>query len=188
MKIDLLKTEIESATGQKLKAAGDYEQLSVWVQERTQRRLSPTTLKRLFGYLPHEEVTPRMSTLDVLARFVGYADYDTFCKSSEDGEAQSNVVPGERISVDELGVDSFLTLMWKPDRRCVVRYLGNARFLVVEALNTKLSVGDTFTCHLFICHEPLYIEGLMHKGKQMGAYVAGKKDGVMVAHCTPEEL
>ncbi len=188
MKVELLKKEIERATGQRLKAAGDYEQLSVLVQKRTQRRLSPTTLKRLFGYLHNEEVTPRISTLDVLARFVGYDDYDAFCTGGNDGEAQSNIVPGERVSADELSVDSFLVLTWKPNRRCVVRYLGNARFLVVEALNTKLSVGDTFTCHLFICHEPLYIESLVHEGQKLGAYVAGKKDGVMVTRCSLEEL
>jgi hypothetical protein len=32
--------------------------------------LSPTTLKRFWGYLKNEEVQTRLYTLDVLARFV----------------------------------------------------------------------------------------------------------------------
>ena len=48
----------------------------------------------------------------------------------------------------------------------------------MEAENTKLSVGDTFMCDIFIDGEPLYLSNLVHEGRPPMVYVAGKKDGI----------
>ena len=50
----------------------------------TRERLSPTTLKRLWGYLKNENVNTRPHTLNVLARFVGYKSFDDFCENACD--------------------------------------------------------------------------------------------------------
>lgn len=70
MKQNLLKQKIERAFGRRLKEARDFEQLSHLLLSQTCERLSPTTLKRFWGYLKNEEVQTRLYTLDVLARFV----------------------------------------------------------------------------------------------------------------------
>ena len=80
MEQDLLKKEVERLMGRKLIEARDFEQLSNQIFLHTRDRLSPTTLKRLWGYLRHEEVQTRQHTLDVLARFVGYKNYEAFCR------------------------------------------------------------------------------------------------------------
>ncbi len=64
MKQDLLKQEAERAFGRKLKEARDFEELSHLLLSHTRERLSPTTLKRLWGYLKNEEVQTRPHTLD----------------------------------------------------------------------------------------------------------------------------
>ncbi len=182
MNIDLLRKEIEKVIGQKLKASGDYELLSLLVMERTHRRLSPTTLKRLFGYLPAEAVTPRASTLDALARFVGYDDAEHFCRCCGSTEPQSCFINREQFCASDLKEGSLLVLTWNPGRRCIVRHLGDARFEVAEAENCKLQVGDTFTCNVFVCNEPLYVTDVVRSsGEKMGGYVAGQNDGVMVS-------
>ena len=71
MKLNLLKLEVERTFGRKLKEARDFEELSHLLLSHTRERLSPTTLKRFWGYLKNEEVQTRPHTLDVLARFVG---------------------------------------------------------------------------------------------------------------------
>ena len=71
MKLNLLKLEVERTFGHQLKEARDFEQLSHLLLSHTRERLSPTTLKRFWGYLKNEEVQTRPHTLDVLARFVG---------------------------------------------------------------------------------------------------------------------
>ena len=69
--IELAETESRTGVGRRLKEARDFEQLSHLLLLYTCKRLSPTTLKRFWGYLKNEEVQTRLHTLDVLARFVG---------------------------------------------------------------------------------------------------------------------
>ena len=83
MKQDLLKQEVERTFGHQLKEARDFEELSHLLLSHTRERLSPTTLKRFWGYLKNEEVQTRPHTLDVMARFVGYKDYEDFCAQAE---------------------------------------------------------------------------------------------------------
>ena len=45
-------------------------------------------------------------------------------------------------------------------------------------MNSKLSVGDTFECVLFIEGEPLYLNNLVHEGNPPIAYQIGSKSGV----------
>lgn len=184
MKQDLLKQEAERAFGRKLKEARDFEELSHLLLSHTHERLSPTTLKRFWGYLKNEEVQTRPHTLDVLARFVGYKDFEDFCAQADClDEVQSGIKAEERITSEGLRRGQRLIITWRPDRRIVVRHQGEGRFEIVEAQNTKLCVGDTFRCHLMIQHEPLYLDGLVHQGLPETAYVAGQRDGVVISAC-----
>ena len=56
MKQDLLKQEVERTFGHQLKETRDFEELSHLLLSHTRERLSPTTLKRFWGYLKNEEV------------------------------------------------------------------------------------------------------------------------------------
>jgi hypothetical protein len=184
MKQDLLKQEAERAFGRKLKEARDFEELSHLLLSHTRERLSPTTLKRFWGYLKNEEVQTRPHTLDVLARFVGYKGYDDFCSHADSSdEVQSGIRIEERVSTEGMRLGQRLVITWHPDRRIVIRHLGGSRFEIMEAQNTKLCVGDTFRCHLMIQHEPLYLDGLVHQGLPETAYVAGQRDGVVISAC-----
>lgn len=58
--------------------------------------------------------------------------------------------------------------------------MGNSRFEVTESINSKLSVGDTFSCNLFIQNEPLYLSNLIHEGYTSLNYVAGENNGVNI--------
>lgn len=163
----------------KLQTHGDFVALSDTVFNRTHERLSPTTLRRLWGYC-NEGVKPRRFTLDVLSRFVLFRDYSDFCSSSQNESLQSGVCLGGKIESDYLYVGQRLRISWLPDRCCLVEHLGHGHFRIVEAVNTKLSVGDTFTCHLFINNEPAYLDNLIHEGTGPLRYVAGRQSGVLV--------
>ena len=76
-----------------------------------------------------------------------------------------------------------LIITWRPDRRIVVKHVGNSQFEIIEAEHTKLSIGDTFRCHLMIQHEPLYLDEVVHQGQPPMVYVAGQKDGVVIEVC-----
>ena len=184
MKKALLKQEVERTFGRQLTETRDFEQLSHLLLSHTRERLSPTTLKRFWGYLKNEEVQTRPHTLDVLARFVGYKSYEYFCaQTGLLDEVQSGVKAEEKITSESLRRGQRLIITWRPDRRIVVKHISNGQFEIIEAENTKLSVGDTFRCHLMIQHEPLYLDELMHQGMPPMVYVAGQKDGVVIEVC-----
>jgi len=181
MKQNLLKQEVERTIGRQLTEARDFEQLSQLLFSHTRERLSPTTLKRFWGYLRNETVQTRPHTLDVLARFVGYKNYEDFCVKAERlDEVQSGIKTEARITSEELRRGQRLTITWRPNRRIMIRHQGEGRFEIVEAENTKLSVGDSFRCHLMIQHEPLYLDEVVHQGQPAMVYVAGQKDGVVI--------
>ncbi len=179
MFIEKLKKEIARIVGKVPQSPRDFEDLSEHIYNRTGEMLSPTTLKRLFGYLK-ESVSPRISTLHILARFVGYSNYDAFYKHIENKDSQSNFILEEHLKAESLGVGKRIQLTWLPNRLCIARHLGNGHFEVVEAENTKLCVGDTFVCHLFINHEILYLDDVIHNNGTPVRFVAGKKDGICV--------
>lgn len=111
---------------------------------------------------------------------LGYRDFEQFSDMHGRGVGQSQVVFGDKVCCDELYEGQMLRLSWLPDRECVVRHEGKGTFTVVESKNTRLSEGDTFECHLLICHEPAYFDNWRHNGNMPATYVIGKRDGVLV--------
>ena len=177
---DSLCQAIEKAAGFTVATPADFDRLSDCIFSRTNVTVSTSTLKRLWGYAGLQ-TNPRRYTLDTLARFVGHKDYAAFEQTvGTAGREQSQLFLSNAITADVLEVGEIMQLTWLPDRLCLIEHLGGGRFRVVRAENTKLMVGDTFECHLFINHEPLYIDRLLHNGLPPISYVAGRQDGVMV--------
>lgn len=178
---DILKQNVERTAGFKMQKSYNFEQLSSSIWEKTKERLSPTTLKRFWGYLRNEKVETRQHTLDVLAKYVGYRNYNAFCERKNDYDSvQSRISNAESIEAKNLVRGESIHITWMPDRSVVAKYLGNSNFKVIESVNSKLSVGDTFTCNLFIQNEPLYLSNLIHEGSLPLTYIAGEKDGVTI--------
>ena len=84
--IKQLRRAVERTLGRKMQTNKDFDCLSDSVYDQTHAKISTTTLKRIWGYLS-EGVTPRRYTLDQLAHFVGYDDFDAFCASLETDKA-----------------------------------------------------------------------------------------------------
>ena len=137
MKHDLLKLEVERIIGHRLTSANEFEQLSHLLLSHTHERLSPTTLKRLWGYLKNEEVETRRHTLDVLSRFVGFGCYEDFCAHLERlEEVQSGISIEERITTERMRLGQRLVITWRPNRRMVVRHLGSGQY----SFSVRLSI------------------------------------------------
>ena len=70
--IALLRESIEESIGRTLRTPKDFDFLAESIFEKLHQRISPTTLKRLWGYLHDTSSSPRPSTLDLLAQFIDY--------------------------------------------------------------------------------------------------------------------
>ena len=174
--ISELKQQIEESLGRKMKTSADFTFLSGAIWERTHENLSSSTLKRIWGYVDGADTT-RNSTLEILSKFLGFKDWDGFLEhiSQDNG---SNRVIKQHIKTDDLAVDDLVLVSWKPNRHCTFRYLGDYRFIVEQAENSKLKAGNTFRCGLFILGEPLYMNDLVQGKEPPVAFVVGNKDGL----------
>lgn len=72
--------------GRKMVVPRDFAWLSEKVEERTQQRVSASTLRRFWGYVS-EGVSASKFTKNVLANFLGYADFEEFGLSQGTGRA-----------------------------------------------------------------------------------------------------
>ena len=69
---------IEETIGRKMKTPKDFDFLANAIYDKLHEKISSSTLKRIWGYLP-ETSTPRLGTLDILSQFVNYTDWKSFC-------------------------------------------------------------------------------------------------------------
>jgi len=171
-----LKDRIEKEMNRKMLTPNDFMFLSGAVWDRIRQTISPTTLKRLWGYIDGADET-RNSTLEILVKFLGFDNWNAFLEhiSQENG---SDPILSPHIDVATLEPDERVKVSWEPNRRCTFRYLGDNKFIVEEAENSKLQVGNTFFCNLFILGEPLYISNLTQGLNHHQAFVIGNRSGL----------
>lgn len=171
--------DIEKAMGRELHTPKDFDLLRMCIYERLHTMISATTLKRIWGYL-NEEVQTRKGSLDILAQFIGYKNFEDYSANAKVcSEAQSSPVMSRRLNVPEdLKAGDCLRILWQPDRQCEVVYLGNLMFRVLSSCNTRLQPNNTFQCSLLIEGEPLYLDQLIQDSHPPVAYVCGKGSGI----------
>lgn len=167
---------IELKANMKVRTPSDFTYLAGLISGKTGEMLSPTTLKRLWGYIEGADVT-RQSTLNILSKYIGFSQWTDFLKSFEK-EGQSFELTQGSILAEDLKDSDLVEIKWLPNRRIVVKYLNNFKFEVVEAINSKVSVGDTFYCRFFILNEPLYVDNFIHNNSMPVAFIMGAKDGL----------
>ncbi len=80
--ISRLCKAVEVALDRKMLTPKDFTFLADAIFEKLHKSVSPTTLKRLWGYLS-EPVIPRVSTLDIISEFLGYDSWAAFCQQDE---------------------------------------------------------------------------------------------------------
>ena len=163
----LLRERVEEVTKRPMKSPSDFEWLSERLGEMGES-MSTTTIKRCWGYVD-ADVTPRLRTLDILARYLGYRDYEHFAVAHDTLEDGTPSAPVHgftlRPSVD-LDINDRVMLTWQPGRVCVIRYLGNEQFVVERTERTRLQPGNTFNCGIIIEGEQLYLHNLITEGRK----------------------
>ena len=179
--VDALRHDVEGRIGGKPYSHGDFTKLANEIFEESKDMISPTTLKRLWGYLKQESATPQVRTLNVLAAFVGHKDWKDYCSFIDNKEDFSSefvkhhtqhcflMKPGEKIQVG-----------WYPKREVVLRHEGDGDlFTVVSSVNSKLEPGMTLHCETFTEKEPLLLKNIRGGSLTEACdYLCGKIGGI----------
>ena len=173
-----LRSDIEKLLGQTLSSPADFQWLIHQIWDKQHTILSLSTIKRLWDYVPSNGM-PRLSTLNTLSQFLGYADWNAYLVALEQrGGNESAMFQGEGISSSALQPNDRIEVCWQPNRKCVFCYLGNNQFVVEESINAKLHTGDLFNAATFIVGHPMYIDNLLCSDGSRSSYVAGKRHGL----------
>lgn len=174
----MLRKDIEQEVKRKIRTPYDFEFLVGVIWERLHENISPTTLKRLWGYIEGADTT-RRTTLCLLARFLGYDDWESYLEQlSLRDDIESEDFRGEGVRADQLSPGQLVRVTWLPNRVCTFRYLGDKRFSVVESLHAKLQEGDRFEAVCFLIGKPMYLDNLQRDDAPPTSYVAGSRNGL----------
>lgn len=170
-----LKQAVERKFNARLATSADFAHLS----EEMDERVSPSTLKRLWGYVGMS-VVPRAATLDSLARYAGFRDYRAFREDLEtSGMASSAFFNASRLDASTLQEGDVFSIGWRPDRVVAIRYLGEKRFRVIASENAKLQAGDEFEASTIVKGFPLILPEVIRGGKKLPSYIAGRDGGIV---------
>lgn len=176
--VDLLKEAVERKFDRQPSSTKQFNSLSIEIENMLGETLSTSTLKRLWGYVSGTD-TPRVSTLDVLSRYVGFADFRKFVESIKQSRGiQSDFCVGETLRAGEVSVGSTIELSWLPDRRVVIVYLGDFRWKVISNENSKLQTGSFVRFDIAVKGEPLYADVQLPGEEDYRPYIAGSTAGI----------
>ena len=176
--IKCLRSDLEQRVGQQLQSPADFQLLIQQIWEKNHAVLSLSTIKRLWGYV-ESNGAPRLSTLNTLAKFLDFADWNAYLVALEQrGGTESAMFTGEGIQTADLQAGDRIVVAWQPNRQCTFRYLGDNQFVVEESKNAKLQQGTTFFAVRFTIGHPMYLDNILLADGSRTSYVAGKRNGL----------
>ena len=176
--IKCLRSDLEQRVGQQLQSPADFQLLIQQIWEKNHAVLSLSTIKRLWGYV-ESNGAPRLSTLNSLAKFLDFADWNAYLVALEQrGGTESAMFTGEGIQTADLQAGDKIAVAWQPNRQCTFRYLGDNQFVVEESKNAKLQQGTTFFAVRFTIGHPMYLDNILLADGSRTSYVAGKRNGL----------
>lgn len=169
---------IEQRTGRQFTVLRDFDWLANEIQQTTHTYISPTTLRRFWGY--QERASLRTASLNIIANFIGYAKWADFAKAIAEGNTpQSGNIERRRLLASDLSKGTHVELRWAPNRLVVVRYEGKQTFSIVSVEGSKLLPGGIFHCMMMLENEPLYLSSLTYPDAPPTDYICGQSTGVL---------
>lgn len=174
---EILK-RIKLKAGIEMNKSADFDILAQAIKDTTNESLGVNTLKRLFGYKT-EKVVPRLSTMDIIAQYLGYDDYDALIKELGDEADISIFTPIDSIEVQCLEKGSQIRISYAPNRVFFLTYIGDSNFIVnaVEGSSNILK-GDLLTISQLAVGHRLVVSHVERDGIDLGAYESAKHKGL----------
>jgi hypothetical protein len=96
----LVHEKVEARFGKPIRYAKDCDVLAVSIHAFTIEKISCSTVKRLFGLIESDN-EPRLYTLDIIAEYLGYLNYDHLIQDFNPNKSSLNETL-ETISASDL--------------------------------------------------------------------------------------
>ena len=171
---EIIKKQVEEKTGHEIRYPRDCAMLAEKIYAKCNCRISPSTLRRLFGF-DKSKNAPRDYTLDIIAQYIGYSSWAAVLKSlnAEDDKPVKEI---SEIKVSALKRGEKFELGYKPNASLSIEYIGQTKFKVLSANNSRLNTGDIFKANLIAKHRPMFVlevEGRFQDEKIIEGKVSG---------------
>lgn len=144
--------------------------------------LSETTLKRMLGLVgensPEKNRTPHVSTMDILAKWLGYDSYKALLREIGEQDYSSEFTSMESIDVKDLDEGTQIQIKYDPARVIVMTYLGDRAFVINESKNCKLLKGDRITLTHLVLGQELIVKDVVRDSRNLGGYRGAKEGGL----------
>ena len=177
MKLSPYITELLSEkSGHEIRRSRDCELLSLDIESATGEHIGVNTMKRLLGFIADER-EPRISTLDVIARYLGYDDWEAL-RLMDANSSNSSFDDRDEYLACYLEIGQRVLISYPPNRTLTIENQGDNHFIVLESENSKLLKGDQLTLTHLVRGYPLLVADVMREGSSLGAFTAGKSQGI----------
>ena len=181
---EILK-RIRLKVGLEMTRSSDFEVLSQSIKDITRENLGVNTLKRLFGYKT-DNVVPRHSTMDIIAQYLGFNNYESLLKELGEDADISLFTPIDCLELRELQKGTRLRVTYDPNRVFFLTYIGNCNFIVDEIAGSRnILKGDILTIFQMAVGHRFVASGVNRAGVNLGAYESAKFKGVKTVDILP---
>lgn len=169
---------LKDKVGLDMAKSSDFDILSQSIIDSTSENLSVNTLKRLFGFKT-DKVVPRVSTMDIIAQYLGYADYGSLIKDLGEDADISLFTPIDCLEVQELEKGTQIRVAYDPNRVFFLTYLGDCQFIVNNVEGSKsIRKGDLLTITQLAVGHRFVVAHVVRDGEDLGAYESAKFKGL----------
>lgn len=169
---------IRQKVGLNMTRSVDFDVLSQSIKDTTNENLGVNTLKRLFGFKT-DKVVPRLSTMDIIAQYLGSDDYESLLKRLGDDADISIFTPIDCIEVQSLERGTQLRLSYDPNRVYFLTYIGQCQFIVNDVEGShNIQKGDLLTITQLAVGHRFVVAHVNRNGEDLGAYESAKYRGL----------
>jgi len=168
---------IRSRVASPLARPSDFEALAADIEARTGEHPGVNTLKRLFGFIDNN-VNATRTTLDIVARYLGYASFELLEKCIDDKNSEFAKLT-DVVYPQSLAEGTIIEVTYQPLRLVRMKVEADHRCRIVRQENTKLADGDLLDIGQIVVGIPLYVREVVRKGESLSSYVGGREGGVI---------
>ena len=181
--ISALRNIIEQKFGKPLKVHNDFVLLSEDIFLNLKERISESTLERIWNYSTRSRDSFSHRSMEVLCAYCGFKNWEEFSASLKNNGSDSGMFDEISISSGQLNIGDRIRIGWLPDRVCIIKYLGENRYVAEECENSTMKPGDTFSSLQFMLHQPVALNNFSPGGTEKltsKTYVIGKNEGITI--------
>ena len=172
----LIKEKIHEKLGQAIRYPKDCHALAEHIETVCKTKISPSTIKRLYGFVKGASQEPRLYTLDLIGEYLGYKGWDQLIDSIH-VSVPSGSKEIEKIKQGQVRKGQSVILCYEPGKKIELRKSGDS-FLVISSNDRKLHLNDEVHFHELEVHYPLSLTSVTRKGEGMGKMQLATVSGI----------